>query len=60
MIFSVEYFIKYFEENLITRSGGGRDGMKPNVFWRYYHDQCSTIINKCLNGTFHFYLIKSY
>lgn len=52
--FSEEHLSTYFEDNLITRNGGGRDGMSPKVFWEIYADQINIIAKKCQEGSYKF------
>ena len=52
--FNKEYFEEFFLSHLSFKMGGGRDKIKPIVYWNVYRNEVDSIITKCLTGTFNF------
>lgn len=52
--FSPDYMDLFFKQNLLEKSGGGRDRITPETFYRANKDSLPLIIDKCLNGTYNF------
>ena len=52
--FNKKYFEEFFLSHLSFKMGGGRDKIKPIVYWNVYSKEVDSIISKCLSGNFNF------
>lgn len=52
--FNASYFSKYYEEKMIRKKGGGRDGLTPKTFYKNYAKDFDKIAKRCIEGSYKF------